>query len=324
MKKPLVSVVVPIYNCEKYIDRCLESIVSQSFGDIEIVLIDDGSTDGSLARCKGYAEKDDRIIIYHQKNQGVSRARNKGMALASSRYITFVDGDDSISREYIEELVFRQRKYPNRIIRQGYREVAGSKTFYKSEPLRIRIDDFVRAVADGVINGSACGYLFDAELIKKNGIRFNASLEFLEDEAFVVEYLLKKAHEVIDLIGRDGAYVYYKNSDSKTNSLDYARRIDGYLTSLEHIDAITDYKYAGVIEGQKEKLILENIIGVKKTAQLKKIKKVLKKHNISSKNTVLRDICEKKYRKVLFIMFGNRMILRAKKLIPVKKGTIVS
>ena len=98
MKKPLVSVIVPIYNCEKYIDRCLESIVSQSFGDIEIVLIDDGSTDGSLARCKDYAEKDDRIIVYHQKNQGVSRARNKGMALASSRYITFVDGDVSSNK----------------------------------------------------------------------------------------------------------------------------------------------------------------------------------------------------------------------------------
>lgn len=310
---PLVSVIVPVYNCEPYLNRCIKSIISQSFKDIEIIMVDDGSTDESLLKCKKYAKRDDRLIVLHQENQGVSSARNKGIEQSSGRYICFVDGDDSIDEGYIEELVVRQQEKPEYIVRQGYRTVFGRDVFFKSEPLRIKKGDLLEAISNGKTNGSSCGYLFESETIKSNGIKFNVSLEFLEDNAFVIEYLQKSSKTIIDIIGRGGGYVYYKNGDSKTNATDIARRVNGYLEALEYIDQISKQN-AEIINKEKEQLILENVIGAKKVSQLKEIRKVLKKHKIDLNNTLIDDIKEEKYNKVLLLLFVNRIKQKIKKL----------
>ena len=310
---PLVSVIVPVYNCEPYLNRCIKSIISQSFKDIEIIMVDDGSTDESLLKCKKYAKRDDRLIVLHQENQGVSSARNKGIEQSSGRYICFVDGDDSIDEGYIEELVVRQQEKPEYIVRQGYRTVFGRDVFFKSEPLRIKKGDLLEAISDGKTNGSSCGYLFESETIKSNGIKFNVSLEFLEDNAFVIEYLQKSSKTIIDIIGRGGGYVYYKNGDSKTNATDIARRVNGYLEALEYIDQISKQN-AEIINKEKEQLILENVIGAKKVSQLKEIRKVLKKHKIDLNNTLIDDIKDEKYNKVLLLLFVNRIKQKIKKL----------
>lgn len=312
-KMPLVSVIVPVYNCEPYLDRCIESIISQSFKDIEIILVDDGSTDESLLKCKKYAKRDDRVIVLHQENQGVSSARNKGIEQSSGCYICFVDGDDSIDDGYIEELVARQQEKPEYIVRQGYRTVSGKDIFFKSEPLRIKKGNLLEAITNGKTNGSSCGYLFESETIKSNGIKFNVSLEFLEDNAFVVEYLQKSSKTTVDIIGRGGGYVYYKNGNSKTNATDIARRVNGYLEALEYIDQISKQN-TEIINKEKEQLILENVIGAKKASQLKEIRKVLKKHKIDLNNTLIGDIKEEKYNKVLFLLFVNRIKQKIKKL----------
>ena len=310
---PLVSVIVPVYNCEPYLNRCIKSIISQSFKDIEIIMVDDGSTDESLLKCKKYAKRDDRLIVLHQENQGVSSARNKGIEQSSGRYICFVDGDDSIDEGYIEELIVRQQEKPEYIVRQGYRTVFGRDVFFKSEPLRIKKGDLLEAISNGKTNGSSCGYLFESETIKSNGIKFNVSLEFLEDNAFVIEYLQKSSKTIIDIIGRGGGYVYYKNGDSKTNATDIARRVNGYLEALEYIDQISKQN-AEIINKEKEQLILENVIGAKKVSQLKEIRKVLKKHKIDLNNTLIDDIKEEKYNKVLLLLFVNRIKQKIKKL----------
>lgn len=100
-----ISIIVPVYNAEKYLERCIESILSQSFINLEIILIDDGSTDKSAQICDEYAKLDERILVIHQDNQGVSMARNKGINISSGDYITFVDGDDTVSVDYIDYLV---------------------------------------------------------------------------------------------------------------------------------------------------------------------------------------------------------------------------
>jgi len=99
MEKPLLSIIVPIYNVEQYLVDCLESIQNQSFTDFELLLIDDGSTDGSGKICDEYAHKDSRIKVIHQKNCGVSSARNEGLDKAIGSYITFVDPDDAIEKD---------------------------------------------------------------------------------------------------------------------------------------------------------------------------------------------------------------------------------
>ena len=99
-----VSVIVPVYNVEKYLRQCLDSILQQTYQNLEILIINDGSTDGSDAICREYLEKDERISYFAKENTGISDTRNVGIRQATGEYVTFVDSDDWIEKTYIEEL----------------------------------------------------------------------------------------------------------------------------------------------------------------------------------------------------------------------------
>ena len=99
MKTPLLSIITPVYNVEAYLDRCVQSILSQSYRNIELILIDDGSTDGSTGLCDKWAAKDSRVVVIHQSNAGVSAARNAGLKIVQGDYLTFVDPDDFLAPE---------------------------------------------------------------------------------------------------------------------------------------------------------------------------------------------------------------------------------
>ncbi|MBR7088965.1 MAG: glycosyltransferase family 2 protein [Lachnospiraceae bacterium] len=101
----LVSVIIPVFNNIKTLKRCVDSVISQTYKDLEIILVDNGSTDSSEALCEKYLKADDRVILLHEKNEGVSSARNQGIKIAGGEYITFIDADDHILPEYIEKLV---------------------------------------------------------------------------------------------------------------------------------------------------------------------------------------------------------------------------
>lgn len=100
--EPLVSVIIPVYNVRDYLERCLDSVLSQTYGNLEVIVVDDGSTDGSGSVCDAYASKDDRIRVIHQDNSGISSARNAALDVATGIWIAFVDGDDFIHRQSIE------------------------------------------------------------------------------------------------------------------------------------------------------------------------------------------------------------------------------
>lgn len=100
----IISVIIPVYNVERYLSRCIESVINQTYRDLEIILIDDGSTDSSGTICDDYAQKDSRIIVIHQKNRGLSAARNSGLDIAKGEYIGFVDSDDFISLNFYKIL----------------------------------------------------------------------------------------------------------------------------------------------------------------------------------------------------------------------------
>ena len=102
---PMISVIVPIYNVEKYLARCVDSIVNQTYKNLEIILVDDGSPDRCPQMCDDYAEKDSRIKVIHKKNGGLSDARNAGMAVATGEYISFIDSDDWIETSMFELLL---------------------------------------------------------------------------------------------------------------------------------------------------------------------------------------------------------------------------
>lgn len=102
-----ISIIVPVYNVEKYLQICIESIIAQTFTDFELILIDDGSTDNSAAICDEYAKQDDRICVIHKENQGVGAARNQGLDICTGKYICFIDSDDYIEKDYLEYLYNR-------------------------------------------------------------------------------------------------------------------------------------------------------------------------------------------------------------------------
>ena len=101
-KNPLVSIIVPVYNNEKYLRQCLDSITNQTFKDIEIILVDDGSTDNSASICEEYAKEDSRVVFIHSENKGVSNARNIGIDKSKGKFIMFCDSDDWLENDYIE------------------------------------------------------------------------------------------------------------------------------------------------------------------------------------------------------------------------------
>lgn len=109
---PAISIIVPVYNTEKYLNRCMKSVTEQSFQDLEIILIDDGSTDHSLEICKQWKEKDNRIIVIHQKNAGAGAARNAGLKIATGKYIGFVDSDDWIEKDMYQTLYSLLSSHP--------------------------------------------------------------------------------------------------------------------------------------------------------------------------------------------------------------------
>lgn len=108
---PLISIIVPVYNVEQYLESCINSIINQTYKNLEIILVDDGSKDNCAAICDKYEEKDDRIIVIHQKNKGLSGARNAGLDIAKGKYIGFVDSDDSIEPNMFEVLLNNLLKY---------------------------------------------------------------------------------------------------------------------------------------------------------------------------------------------------------------------
>lgn len=196
MKNPQISVIVPVYNVEKYLPICIDSILQQSFTDFELLLIDDGSLDNSGAICDEYAQKDERIRVFHQKNGGVSTARNLGLNNALGKYICFVDSDDSVEADYLKRLIdalLEDREQIGLII-GGFKiytpegkdigEVKLSRNLFYTA-------DFGKAfVEDNICKlGYVCSKLYNNSILKINNIRFNEKIHCCEDLLFMLNYL---------------------------------------------------------------------------------------------------------------------------------------
>jgi len=135
----LVSIVVPVYNVKLYLSRCLESLVTQTHRTLEIILVNDGSTDGSEIICKEWVKRDDRIRLVEQENQGLGEARNKGLSVAQGQYLAYVDSDDWVQSDYIESMLFVAEKNQADLIVCNYQKVYGEhgKYVYKPEKMKL-------------------------------------------------------------------------------------------------------------------------------------------------------------------------------------------
>ena len=207
---PLISVIVPVYRVEKYISRCIGSILQQTYKNLEIILIDDGSPDKSGEICDVYAEKDDRIKVIHKRNGGVSSARNVGIDIATGKYIMFVDSDDWLPKTSINVLKENMDKYFVDLVVAGYEARASNITVKKPtqkliEFSNIEEKDIISITTDSIFY-APWGKLFDSDIIQKNNLRFNERIKFGEDALFVREYL-----SCIKRIFISDSVVYYYN-----------------------------------------------------------------------------------------------------------------
>ena len=218
MSQPKVSVIIPVYNRENFVGKCLDSVCSQTLQDIEIILVNDGSADRSYDICKQYQNLDNRIKIFNQENQGVSSARNRGIVEASGEWICFVDSDDIIERDYLENFGIIESSKIDLYV-QGYKvnnidgsivekipDVTGQLTKVKAFDVLENSD----------IMNSPCFKLFRREIIGRQRIRFNRQLSLGEDHIFSITYF-KYVNRVI--VRDKTGYVYIRHPGSLTTKL---------------------------------------------------------------------------------------------------------
>ena len=217
--QPTVSVIVPVYNVEKYLARCVDSITSQTYENLDIILVDDGSTDNSGRICDEYAKKDTRIRVIHQKNKGASAARNCGITAASGNYIGFIDSDDWIDKDMYELLVNTAIEHHADIARcDTYLNYDDGTEKTNSDYSNVRVLDCVQAIKETVytdINMSMCNKLFASYILKAE--MFNESLICTED--WELNYrILKKNDTLISAYINLPKYHYYMRDGSATHS----------------------------------------------------------------------------------------------------------
>lgn len=226
----LISVIVPVYNVEKYIRKCIDSICAQTYRRLEIILVDDGSPDGCGAICDEYSDRDDRIRVIHKENGGLSDARNAGIEAATGRYIGFVDSDDYIKPEMYETMLRRMKSENADMIICGLLWVDEQGHILTEKQLPVPDRDMVmegkEALGQLAEKSHACfitavNRLYKAELLQE--IRFPVGR--LHEDEFVAHYILEKCGKVCFL--REPQYYYVQHSGSIMTESFTLKRLDG-------------------------------------------------------------------------------------------------
>lgn len=224
-REGLVSIIVPVYNAEKYLDKCIQSILCQTYDNFELILIDDGSSDRSLNICLSYREQDPRIVVLHQDNEGASAARNAGLDLCRGAYISFADSDDTMESNFLEVLVDALRSHNADAVRcntdaETAEKVTTFETFY----------DWLLM---DIISSQLWMFLFKRELWNE----LHMPVGRYAEDAMILHQVLRRASSVVLL--KDELYHYnYSNPDNISNKKDntFKNTVDRALMFAERWD----------------------------------------------------------------------------------------
>lgn len=249
-----VSIVIPVYNMGQKLIKCVDSLLNQTYQNLEIILVDDGSNDNSLEICRELEQKDVRIASYHQTNQGAGPARNYGIEQATGEYIYFPDADDYLERNAIQVLVNSVVSTGCDLVVFGYKNVNQNgeehrikkyeAAVFEGEKVRKDYSDFITLEAKYSIQGAPWNKFFNLNLIKENKIIY-PPLRRHQDEAFIARYMTytNKICFISDIL-----YVYYVN--------DLKKEWDKY--PVDYIDAVT-----GLLEERKTNILIWNAEDIK-------------------------------------------------------------
>lgn len=255
---PKVSIVVPVYKVEKYLNRCVESLLAQTLSDIEIILVDDGSPDHCPQMCDEWAEKDARIRVVHKENGGLSSARNAGLRAAAGEYVGFVDSDDDVEADMYEKLLaVIEREQVDFVMSDYVRIPADGKKYLKALDIRAGRYDraaLVKEIFPSLIMGENVDYgpllsvwhcLYNIDFLRQNDLWFDEEVKWSEDNIFsaIAGYCAQSFY----YLKGEGLYHYHQNAGSITTG--YRKGAwDVYRTMNRHLhaffDPVTDYDFS--------------------------------------------------------------------------------
>jgi len=266
MEENLVTIIVPIYNAEEYLSKCLDSLVNQTYKNLEILLINDGSIDNSEKICNEYKNKDARIRYYEKTNSGVSDTRNYGLERATGDYIAFLDSDDWFDIYTLENCMKIINECNIDILRFSYLKELGNCTFkYKytiHTDMKIEKKQYDEMIYKYIFNtfdlSNVCGAIFDRKLLKD--IYFDSHISNGEDFKFMIEALLKS--ESIYFI--DNPYYHYNyNMSSLTNNLDTDKMKKRITDNVQIYRNILDrLQKSEIYQNQMEKRVIDTMLSI--------------------------------------------------------------
>ena len=212
----LISIIIPVFNIEKYLDRCIKTVINQTYSNIEIIIVDDGSTDKTLTLALSLQEKDQRIKVISQNNMGVSAARNIGLNHSTGNYIGFIDGDDMVASDMFELLLRNIKKYNAEISHCGYKMIKDSEKieFYNTNNLIVHNKKAAlhELLKGSLVEPSVCTKLYKRHVLRD--VRFNEEIKINEDLLFNVLAFKKTNTSVFHDVTKY-QYLYRQNSSSK-------------------------------------------------------------------------------------------------------------
>lgn len=270
----IVSVVVPVYNVAKYLDRCVNSLISQTYTNLEIILVDDGSTDDSGQMCDEWARRDHRIKVVHKRNAGLGMARNTGIECATGAYVCFVDSDDYVLPQMIECAVAEAEKQQSDIAVYGaicvnaqgemrYIRPTPTQTVYVGEDIqRIYLPEYIGddpvTGKDSGIPGSAWASLISMELIRETGWEFVSEREFLMEDVYSMMKLCRYAKKIAVIT--ESFYCYCENETSLTHSYRPDRFEKTKFLYRKCLELCEDYGYPETVRSRCGEILWAGVI----------------------------------------------------------------
>lgn len=213
--KALISVVVPMYNCEKYIERCICSLLRQTYEQIEILVVDDGSIDGSAEIIKELQRENSNLKYFYQENQGVSVARNKAIEEATGKYLLFVDSDDFVSNNYVKDMVQSAERNCSELVIAGYTLV------YADKRKRVQVipERYEKGIAEewAYRISACCSRLYSREFWISNHIAFQQEKKARAEDVPIVLYSNVMAKNIT--VVQNAGYFYYQHPESAMNQV---------------------------------------------------------------------------------------------------------
>lgn len=316
----LISVVIPVYNVEKYLQRCVTSVTEQSYSNLEIILVDDGSVDKSGAICDDFAKKDKRIRVIHKENEGLGLTRNVGIKAATGNYICFIDSDDYIAREYIETIYSDLKKSSADVCYCGHTKDISGKYEIRKNPLagKVYSGNEIKEkviprmcgcrIGNDNIEMSSCMAIYSTNLIKKNVLAFPSEREFIsEDLIFNINYLSQcDKIRISDNVG----YFYVTVESSLTRKYD-PNRLSKQIVMTQKVIELT--KKIGVFNLCEERIYNNFLTWVRAIIKAEQNRYL----EIGLKNSIAKifDICNDDYVRKISDSFDNIGVKKSSKVV---------